>query len=370
MVKWNNVNQGKLRRVLIEIHPNIPSLRQFIKDDINEFDESSLPGEISKLDNWAEALVTQAKSKDWIGKLYQLLCDKYPNHSEVRQLRQDLEGIQSPEEAEATINTAQKLAECLWKLDYTDPEEAYGKAISRYYPAIACLIGTTSDEIQRWMLKRLAKQIRNFVRAEVIEIDIGTIAMQYDSSIDGIWKHLGEELTNGRSINYGEQEIIEHIRAIAIHQPVVIAFQDVQEVDNADDLVTKILVPLMDAVRNANCNRRAGLFIYLAGDLVDLDNFSCAVPLSCMSSSGVASLLRLEDLDTIPYCDIEDWFYTDAVCACIEGNLDTEAENHWIQKRLSRINVDDPEKVITKICKAFALKLADIKPYWDLRRAG
>lgn len=90
-IHWTNPNQGKLRRALIAVYPDVPSLRQFVKDDIDELRVSSLPGENSRLDDWAEALVTQAMAKDWIDELYQVLCDQNPDHSQVQQLKQELE---------------------------------------------------------------------------------------------------------------------------------------------------------------------------------------------------------------------------------------------------------------------------------------
>jgi hypothetical protein len=89
-IHWTNPNQGKLRRALIAVYPDVPSLRQFVKDYIDELRISSLPGENSRLDDWAEALVTQAKAKDWINELYQAFCDQNPDHSRVRQLKQEL----------------------------------------------------------------------------------------------------------------------------------------------------------------------------------------------------------------------------------------------------------------------------------------
>ena len=98
-IEWTGPNQGKLRKALLNVYPTIQELRLFVRDNFN-YPLKNLPdAEGCNKETWAEKLIEEAITKDWIDELYKNFCTVNQNNKWVIQLIKELnEGrlIESP----------------------------------------------------------------------------------------------------------------------------------------------------------------------------------------------------------------------------------------------------------------------------------
>lgn len=86
-INWTGPNRGKLRRVLLDLYPDIRRLKRFVSD---RFDCALTDLSETTPEDWAEDLIEKARSEGWIDKLYREFWLAHPDNLLVVTLRSEL----------------------------------------------------------------------------------------------------------------------------------------------------------------------------------------------------------------------------------------------------------------------------------------
>lgn len=280
-----------------------------------------------------------------------------------------------------SLTKAERLAECLWTLDYTASSGYHRQLIKAYYPACSFLISAQTDPVQKWIVKRLAREIPQFLKATFIPIKPELLQLFGNGFIDGLWQQIADKLGVKRG---SEDDIIKFICEKASCEPVIIALYATDHLSDVDICIQNFLIPLINEAQDHHSKKPlAGVFVYVVGNfqqsnsLKDLNSI-CLVKdlMKDLIDEAIdkewAGLIRLDNLHEISVNDVADWLSHSENfkhgCTYI-GEERMSGIIAGIQQQSSASKVS-PEDAIRLICQTFSLDLADVEQYWKLEKAG
>ncbi|MEO1376322.1 MAG: trypsin-like peptidase domain-containing protein, partial [Cyanobacteria bacterium J06635_10] len=118
----------------------------------------------------------------------------------------------------------QKIAELLYLLDYRKQEEEFKNFIGCCKEGVF-LVQSNEEEIQRWLLRRLAGCIPDFQQAKKFSIRIRSHPMR--RKFDAFWQELGRELGD----NLNREKVIQELAKLCQQKSVIIAIYGINSLD-------------------------------------------------------------------------------------------------------------------------------------------
>lgn len=229
---------------------------------------------------------------------------------EIRELREEVK--QERQEHSKTVNTSsfhQRIAEILSLLNYSNQEQEFKNAIKQYKESVF-LVRAEEENIQRWLVWRLAKFIPGFKQAQKISIRIRSHPMKYD--FDAFWNEFKQNSAN----NLNRESVIQNLAELCQTKSIIIAIYGLSYLDR--EKLDQFYSFWSDLVYKVNSNPRS----FRSRLVLILAEKNCAtvtnklLPFTFVQSSSINHAqcsVSLKPLKQIFKNDVENWLEQDEV---------------------------------------------------------
>lgn len=256
----------------------------------------------------------------------------------------------SPETENSSV--AAKVSKRLWLLDYFDQEKVFSTEINCFSQnrSALFLIQTKAPEIQRWLLKRLARQVPNYSNAERFCFDARSHSMRWDFA--SFWADFAKRLNTDNE----PDAVITALREKCQSKLVLISISSIWKEGLSERLFKEFLTRLVTDVNSQSyAAPRAGLVLFLTEDASLCSEFECL-------NSPITQLPSLEEIQA---SDITGWLCRDDVYDLLKSLISEEHINQTIQTKICSWS-KAPKDVVEEICCLFRLQygLAEVEPFW------
>jgi hypothetical protein len=327
---------------------------------------------ISKIRNRSGAVV--------LSKIFQLfsLLDLDLEETHWEEWRDEsLPSSHNPKQRQHESQISQQVAELLWKLDYRAQETAFIDLLCKSRRAELALVRASEPEIQKWLVKRLAKQVPLFGSAKKYSVSVA--ALELLGNYDGLWHEIKMKLTDSALLTSkrmsprpDSEEIISFLVELAETTPIIIAVYGLKA---SGQMRTKLLedfwAPLVRQVyAQPDKASRIRLYLFLAESPSERKNESSKelVTITTCNADISVNLDTLKPLKKISVNDVKGWIDSDVVYSSLSQLIKEEDVKHLLENEIPAWKSISPNETIQNLCLAFQLEdgVDKIKRYWEL----
>ncbi|MEC4983358.1 MAG: hypothetical protein SAJ37_08965 [Oscillatoria sp. PMC 1068.18] len=250
------------------------------------------------------------------------------------------------------------ITDLLWKLNCRQQEANFGNSLQYLQPAGTFLVRAKDLNLQKYLVKRLARDIPGFQNAYCQPLVVPPHPMRIN--FEEFWRELATKFKTEPTRN----SIIKAISDRCKSQTVILALYNIHTLDDAKLLdLSDFWSELVENVRSQpRRSFRSYLVLFLTEEIGDKQ-----YPFETVSNFDIKSPcnpLILPQLQGISQGDTTVWLKQDSVYQSLLNSLGEER----IELLLRDISQCDPNDVpLNKICWGCGLKgVAEIEQYWEL----
>ncbi|MGB3312296.1 MAG: caspase family protein [Nodosilinea sp.] len=277
-----------------------------------------------------------------------------------------LEPARSSQGVQSRGQVSAQVADCLWSLDCKAQCDAfYDQVFPSTRRAAAFVVQAKDSRIQRWLVKRLAKQIPNDANARVFPFVVPAHPMWTTHDFGALWIDLARTL----QCSAEPATVIDALVEVYRTKSIIMAMYDWPDRPRSQTLQQQVLdelwQPLVEAVGALEGPQplRSRIILFLA----EAHDLATARGSKDPASSSVVPL-RLAPLAAIKHDDIHNWMISNPVFPHLSRQIPQELLlGRLINEEILEWDTD-PAAAIQQICYKFKLEngIADIEAEWRL----
>jgi hypothetical protein len=228
----------------------------------------------------------------------------------------------------------------------------------------AFLIRGKDLNVQRWLVKRLARQIPNFENATKLEFLLSR-RLDIRSDFEAFWVDFSEKLQTQAN----QDAVLRRLGELCREKPVILALYRFRWLE--EDKVVR-LYQFWEQLVQQVCHQknpalRSRLILFLTDGVEESWQGNCpfqfVAPIEAEYPRFSVALAPLRD---ILQSDVRGWLEADEVYSELVKQIEDPQQVEYLMRKDILTWSQEPQQVLDAICGAFQLEegIAEVEPYW------
>ncbi|MEC4891743.1 MAG: hypothetical protein SAL07_00190 [Oscillatoria sp. PMC 1051.18] len=329
------------------------SIHRITLGKILNYSEKSKTLQLNKIETLFNWINTKLQEKN-------LSCCELLNsyYKEVTETNKQKVSSSRSQSTPSPVSSDRLITDLLWTLNCRQQEAYFGDSLQYLQPAGTFLVRASDFKLQKYLVKRLARQIPHFQNAYCQPLVVP--AHQMRRNFEYFWGELATKFETEPNRN----DIITAISKKCKNQTVILALYNIHILDDAKLLdLRNFWSELVENVRSQKRRSSSShLVLFLTEEIGDKQ-----YPFETVSNFDIESPcnpLILPQLEDISQGDTRVWLNQDSIYQSLLNSLGSKT----IESLLEDISQCNPNNILDYICWGCGLEngVAEIEQYWEL----